>query len=163
MEIEKNNEQDNERKAKICYTDKTHIIGSYKSSTLTPYEYTGTLTLSNCAELTPAKSETKHLIEALSKLKSFSDYFRIEIRTQQAYIIVENKDRFNESIKYELLFTDANNYSDTREFSTTYNIKYFLSIMKEFKPDAVTIDIAENQPLVIFDSNNLFALAPVVF
>ena len=162
METEKNKEQDTERKAKICYTDESHVIGSYKSSDITPYEYAGTLALHNAAELIPAKSEIKHLIEALSKLKSFSDYFRIEIRTHQAYVIVENKDWFNESIKYELLFTDANNYSDTREFITTYDIKYFLSIMKEFKPDAVTIDIAENLPLVIFDSNNLFALDPVV-
>ena len=162
METEKIKDENNERKVKTYYANITDIIGSYKSSTLTPYAYTGTLTLHNCAELTPAKSEIKHLIEALSKLKSFSDYFRIEIRTHQAYVIVENKDWFNESIKYELLFTDANNYSDTREFITTYDIKYFLSIMKEFKPDAVTIDIAENLPLVIFDSNNLFALAPVV-
>lgn len=163
MEIEKNNEQDNERKVKICYTDTLRVIGSYKSTTLTPYEYTGTLTLHNCAELTPANSEIKRVVKALSVLKIFSDYFRIEIRTQQAYIIVENKDWFNESIKYELLVTGVNNYSDTGEFSTTYDIKYFLSIMKEFKPDAVTIDIAENLPLVIFDSDNLFMLAPVVF
>ena len=163
MEIEKNKEENNEKKIKICYTDTAHIIGSYKSSAIAPYEYTGTLTLSNYAELTPAKSQIKHLIEALSKLKSFSDYFRIEIRTHQAYLIVENKDWFNESIKYELLFTDTNNYSDTREFSTTYDIKYFLSIMKKLKPDVVTIAIGEYQPLIIFDSDNLFALAPVVF
>ena len=166
METEKIKDENNERKVKTYYANITDIIGSVKVTALTPINFVRTLTYHTYVELYPAKSEIKQLIKALSKLKIFSDYFRIEIRNKQAYIIVENKDWFSESIKYEFHFIfdmSSHNNANTKDFSITFNIEYFLSILKNLNPDGIAISFEENLPLVILDSNNAFVLAPVVF
>ena len=152
----------------IKYANENKVIGSVNKSELTLNELTNIITIEylNPIRISLNQVELKRILTVAKKLKFFTNEIVMNVINDS--LKIEMNSTFDyEKIQYSNFFAFAC-YDDKGEFNKVsftmrYNIDYFLSILSTINKEQVSLVIEDGKPLIIYDDDNLFLLAPRIY
>ena len=152
----------------IKYENENKVIGSVNKSELTLNELTNVITIEylNPIRISLNQVELKRILTVAKKLKFFTNEIVMNV-INDSFKIEMNSTFDYEKIQYSNFFAFAC-YDDKGEFNKVsftmrYNIDYFLSILSTINKEQVSLVIEDGKPLIIYDDDNLFLLAPRIY
>ena len=152
----------------IKYANENKVIGSVNKTELTLNELTNVITIEylNPIKISLNHVELKRILTVAKKLKFFTNEIVMNV-INDSFKIEMNSTFDYEKIQYSNFFAFAC-YDDKGEFNKVsftmrYNIDYFLSILSTINKEQVSLVIEDGKPLIIYDDDNLFLLAPRIY
>lgn len=150
---------ENENSVRLGFADGLFIVGSVSQTSITPTKREIVIEYNHILNLSPSPRDVKRLISDLSKLKAFSDECFFRVKDHEIFVVVESKNPVTQTqVNYSSMFV----YSEEEpEFEVCFSITYLLSVLKLLSNN-ISIGLAEAAPMLLKDSENTFALAPIV-
>ena len=152
-------ENENKENIELEYSDGLFIVGSVSQTSITPTKHRVVLEYEHLVTLSPSPRDVRRITSYLSKLKAFSDECFFRVKDHEVFVVVESKIPVTQT---RLSFSSMFVYSEsTEEFEVCFSITYLLSVLKLLSNN-ITIGLAEAAPMLLKDSENTFAVAPIV-